>query len=118
MTDPKPLVIFDDRCGFCKEAVALLRKLDRRAAFRYGGSSEESVLREAGVSPAEADEELKLAADGRLFGGYDAVAEIVRRLPGGRIVAPVMLAPPVRWLGRRIYRRVAASRRCTYSPAG
>lgn len=118
MTDPRPLVIFDDRCGFCKGAVALLRKLDRRRVFRYGGSSDASVLRAAGVSAAEADEELKLAGGGRLFGGFDAVVEIVRRLPGGRIVAPVMLAPPVRWLGRRIYRRVAASRRCAYSPPG
>ena len=108
-------MIYDDRCGFCRRSVRLLRALDVTRRHEFRGSSDPRALERAGVSPAEAAEELKLAAGGRLWGGYDAIVEILRVLPLTFWIAPLLALAPVRRLGRRAYRRFAARRHCRYA---
>ena len=106
------LVIYDDRCGFCRRSVVLLQALDRAGRLRFEGSSNVAVLQEAGLTSADADDELKVVLGGAVHGGYDAIVEAVAQLPVTSWVAPMLKLKPVRWAGRRIYRRVAARRKC------
>ncbi len=106
------MVIYDDGCGFCRRCVEVLKALDRRGGQRYEGLSNEEALRETGIRAEEAERELKLAVGGEVYGGYDAIVEIVRTLPGGGLAGMVMGLGPMRRLGRKMYRAVAARRRC------
>jgi len=108
------LVIYDDRCGFCRRSAGLLRALDVTRRHCYRGSSAPEALEQAGVTAEDAARELKLAAGGRLWGGYDAVVEILRALPLTFWLAPLLALAPVRRLGRRAYRWFAARRHCRY----
>jgi predicted DCC family thiol-disulfide oxidoreductase YuxK len=109
------IVVFDDGCGFCQRSVRVLRALDRGGVYRYEGSSNAALLAELGITEQEADQELKFAAGGRVFGGYDGIVEALRGLPALGWVAALMRLAPVRWVGRKVYRRVAARRKCSYS---
>jgi predicted DCC family thiol-disulfide oxidoreductase YuxK len=108
----KSIVIYDDKCGFCQRSVRLLRWLDRRGAYQYEGSSNAQLLEELGLTRAEADEELKFAAGSEVYGGYDAITAALAGLPPTFWITPLMRLPPVRWIGRRLYRRIAANRHC------
>ena len=110
------LVIYDDRCGFCLKSVRWLQHLDTRGVHRYEGSSNEAILRQTGITADEADRELKLVANGEVYGGFDAVREVLRALPASSFWAPLLGLPPIRWIGRRVYRAVASRRKCTYTP--
>lgn len=92
----------------------LLRLLDVTRRHAYRGSSDPEALQRAGVTAEEASRELKLAARGRRWGGYDAIVEILRALPLTFWIAPLLALAPVRRLGRRAYRWIAARRHCAY----
>ncbi len=109
------IVIYDDRCGFCRRSVRLLRALDRGGKHQYEGSSNEALLAALGISASETDEELKLSMNGQLYGGYDAVVEALGALPLTFWLAPLMRLAPIRWLGRKVYRSIARNRKCTYN---
>jgi predicted DCC family thiol-disulfide oxidoreductase YuxK len=113
------LVIWDDDCSFCRRSVAVCRRLDWLGIHRFEGSSNPAILQEAGVTPQQADAELKLSFDGRTMGGFDAVREILCMLPLSFLWAPVLAIPPISGIGRRLYRRVAERRKCaTPLPVG
>ena len=106
------VVIYDDRCGFCQRSVALIRWLDRGGRFRYEGSSNLKALEEAGLTSAEADDELKVFIAGTVYGGYDGIVEALGQLPAASWAVPVLKHGLVRRAGRRIYRYIAARRKC------
>ncbi len=109
--EPAPrTVIYDDRCGFCARSARVLQALDKRRAYRYEGISNEAALRACGVSALEAGKELKLASEGQIWGGYEAVVEILGTLPSTSWLTPVLRFAPVRWFGRRAYKWAAARR--------
>ena len=110
------IVVYDDGCGFCKRSVRVLQAMDRGGAYRYEGSSNAALLAELGITAAEADAELKFALEGRVYGGYDGIVEALRGLPWLGWAAALMGLAPARWAGRKIYRRVAAQRKCRYVP--
>jgi predicted DCC family thiol-disulfide oxidoreductase YuxK len=109
------LVIWDDRCGFCRGWIALFRALDWLKIHRFAGSSDPTALAQAGITAEDADAELKLCFDGRVLGGFDAVREVLCVLPLSFLWAPVLALPPVRAAGVRCYGAVAARRKCTYA---
>jgi predicted DCC family thiol-disulfide oxidoreductase YuxK len=106
------LVVWDDNCSFCRRWIAVCRKLDWLGIHRYEGSSNPATLQEAGVTPQEADAELKLSFDGHTIGGFDAVREILCLLPISFLWAHMLALPPISGVGRRLYRRVAERRKC------
>jgi len=113
---PPHLIIYDDKCSFCRSSVRLCRSLDWLGAHRYEGSSNRELLDAAGITPEQADQELKLVSGGRIDGGFDAIRRIMLRLPLTFFWAPLLWIPPIPWLGRRVYRAVAARRKCTFTP--
>lgn len=105
-------VVFDDSCGFCQSSVQWLRRGDWLNAHRFVPTSDRAARTALGVSQADADHELQLvSADGR-FGGFDAVGRALEALPITFLVAPVLRIRPVVSVGRWLYRRVAARRKC------
>jgi predicted DCC family thiol-disulfide oxidoreductase YuxK len=59
-----------------------------------------------------------VTSDGRIDQGFDAYRSIAWVLPLAWPILPLLYIPPIRWLGWRIYRRVADNRRrCEYNPA-
>ncbi|MBC8166383.1 MAG: DUF393 domain-containing protein [Bryobacteraceae bacterium] len=105
-------MIWDDRCSFCGRSIRLLRNLDRSHRLQYVGSSDQAVLTKHGITRESAAEEIKFVDGRAVFGGYDAVARLVRYLPAGRLASALMSLPLVRFFGRRIYRYIAAHRSC------
>lgn len=56
--------------------------------------------------------------DGTVFRGYDAVVAIVVSAPRRRWLGPLLSSRPVRWLGVRLYGRVARHRHRVVSRDG
>jgi len=111
------VLIYDDRCGFCRRSVRLIRWLDWLKQYRYHGSSDPAILAAARLTPEEAATEIKLWNGERMWGGYDALAEVSKRLPLVCWLAPVLLLSPVRILGRKWYRWIARRRHCLWPAA-
>ncbi|HEY3331478.1 MAG TPA: DUF393 domain-containing protein [Capsulimonadaceae bacterium] len=107
-------VYYDGSCGFCLIARDRFGDLDRfhRILFRdlndIGTQAELSVR--FGRSVLESQMHAKMP-NGSWRVGYFAVAEIVRQLPYGSLVARVMLFPPLAELGNAVYRWFASNRR-------
>jgi predicted DCC family thiol-disulfide oxidoreductase YuxK len=104
------LVLWDDRCGGCARWIALFRRLDWLAIHRFEGSSRTLVLKEAGVTADRANEEILFWDGQKLYGGFDAVREILKALPVSMLWAQVLAIEPIRWVGIRAYRAVARRR--------
>lgn len=134
MVSPEGIVIYDDDCGFCRWALALVLALDRPRAHRGGG--ERGALRPLPLGTAEADyllheltptergaswhlvidppprsdpEQLSLDAVRVRFSAGAALAPVLRLLPRGRRLAFVVARVPEGT--ERGYRWVADHRR-------
>jgi predicted DCC family thiol-disulfide oxidoreductase YuxK len=106
------VVVWDDGCGFCAGWVRWFRRLDWMHGLRFVPRSE---LATAGLRVDEdaAARALQFVpARGRTRGGFAAVTRVLELLPVSFLWAPVLRLPPVALVGERIYRRVAAGRRC------
>jgi predicted DCC family thiol-disulfide oxidoreductase YuxK len=114
---PRPTVVWDDNCSFCAGWIRLFRALDWLHVLELVGSTNKAELARLGVTPEHADEEIKVIEDGKILGGYDGIVRIAAALPLTVFVAPLLGLPPVRAAGRRLYRCVAARRKCTYVPS-
>jgi hypothetical protein len=88
------------------------RRLDLLRVHRFEGSSSRAALAEAGVTPADADEEIKLWDGTCLYGGFDAIRVLLEQTPVGFLWARGLALPGVHWLGVRAYRSVARRRKC------
>jgi predicted DCC family thiol-disulfide oxidoreductase YuxK len=107
------LVVWDDHCTFCRDWVRSFRRLDWLRVHRFEGSSDPAVLAGAAIAREEADAALQLVTTtGTRLSGFDAVRSILEHLPASFLWAPVLRLPPVRRVGDRAYRRVAARRAC------
>ena len=89
------------------------RRLDWLGVLRYVGNEEEEVLAANGITREAADEALHLVDGDGNHVGYDAVRRAAEVLPLTFLWAPLLGLPPVRWVGIRVYRRVARNRKCT-----
>lgn len=107
------LVVWDDQCALCRRWVMSFRRLDWLRVHRFVGSSDSSVLTEAGVTREAADTAIQLVGGHhRPASGFAAVRSILERLPASFLWAPLLRLPPLEWLGDRAYRNVGARRSC------
>lgn len=105
------VLVWDDACGFCGTWVRWFRRLDWLAVLRL---VPRSGLAAAGVPVSEDDaaRALQLVGPRRLRAGFSAVTAVAELLPVSFLWAPLLRLPPIRALGDRVYRRVAAKRQC------
>jgi predicted DCC family thiol-disulfide oxidoreductase YuxK len=106
-------VVWDDSCSFCTSWVRWARRLDWLGALRFVPSSNEAAIAGLAVTRQEADIALQLVRpDGTRSAGFDAVRGIAELTPLCFLWAPLLGLPPVRAIGSRAYRTVAARRTC------
>jgi predicted DCC family thiol-disulfide oxidoreductase YuxK len=103
-------ILYDADCGFCRWSLAQLLRLDRRNRLRPVSLQQpEADTLLAGMARDERMASWHLVDDdGRVYSGGDALAPLLRLLPGGRPVAAVLVALPA--VGDGAYRTVAARR--------
>jgi predicted DCC family thiol-disulfide oxidoreductase YuxK len=106
------VVVWDDSCAFCRFWVGWARRLDWLRVHRYIGSGEPAAYAGTGLTPAETAEAVQLVGPRERASGFDAVRLVLLRLPLTALPALLMWLPPLPWLGRRLYRRIAARRHC------
>ena len=103
------VVFFDADCGFCRWAVDKLLAWDRAGRLRPAplqGPEAERLL--PGLSEETRMASWHLVLDGKVYSGGAAAAPLLRLLPGGRPLAPVVAAFP--GVSDRAYRLVARNR--------
>ena len=103
------VLLYDADCGFCRWAVDKLLAWDRAGRLRPAALQSPQADR---LLPG-LDEETKMASwhlviDGKVYSGGAAAAPLLRLLPGGRPVAPVVAAFP--GMTDHAYRLVARNR--------
>ena len=109
-----PTLIFDGECGFCREAVDLLRRWDREQVLRFVPFQDGAAVAGFNIAfPALAGAMHLILPNGRVYAGADAVPELLRLLPAPRRwLAPLFRLPGVLPLARRAYTWIAARRHC------
>jgi predicted DCC family thiol-disulfide oxidoreductase YuxK len=115
MMDPKKYsrtVIFDGDCGFCQRSIRVgrnldwLKKIEWRTRLEPGLESsfpqvslEESLHRMFSVRP-----------DGKTYGGFYAVRDVVRYFPLTFLPAMLLYIPGASWIGVPVYDWIAKNR--------
>jgi predicted DCC family thiol-disulfide oxidoreductase YuxK len=103
-------ILYDADCGFCRWTLAQLLRLDRRSRLRPVSLQQpEADLLLSGMTREERMASWHLVDDdGRVYSGGDALAPLLRLVPGGRPFASALAAFPS--LGDVAYRTVAGRR--------
>ena len=103
------IILYDADCGFCRWAVDKVLAWDRAGKLHptaIQGPEAERLL--CGLSDEERMASWHLVVDGNRYSGGAAAAPLLRLLPGGRPLAPVVAAFP--GASDRAYRFVARNR--------
>jgi predicted DCC family thiol-disulfide oxidoreductase YuxK len=103
-------ILYDAECGFCRWSLAQLLRLDRRNRLRPVSLQQpEADTLLAGMSRDERMASWHLVDhDGCVYSGGDALAPLLRFIPGGRPFAAALAALPA--VGDVAYRTVAGRR--------
>jgi predicted DCC family thiol-disulfide oxidoreductase YuxK len=91
----RPVVFYDDDCGFCRWSAARLRAWDRRGTLAFApirSSVGDEVLRE--LTPDARDASWHVARGGRVWSSGAALTEVLRYLPGGAPLSALTAAFP------------------------
>jgi predicted DCC family thiol-disulfide oxidoreductase YuxK len=106
-------IIYDGECGLCLHSVEWIHARDTRRAFEYLPYQDKALsVRFPGISRTECERALHLVTvDGSVLVGADALPTVLAQLPRWRALAPFLALPPLRPLGRWLYRRIAQVRR-------
>jgi predicted DCC family thiol-disulfide oxidoreductase YuxK len=104
------VVLYDDRCGFCRWSAARITAWDRNRRVRFAAiRSAEGEARLVGTDGARRDDSWHLITrDGRVASAGAAVPLLLRELPGGRPLARFADALPR--TTEHVYRAVARRR--------
>ena len=107
-------VVWDDSCGFCRQWVTWFRRLDWLAALRFVPISQLPVPG-LDVTADQAAAAMHAVTARSTRTGFGAVIRVLGVLPISFLWAVVLELPPIRALGDRAYRAVAARRTCRLS---
>jgi predicted DCC family thiol-disulfide oxidoreductase YuxK len=107
-------VLFDGDCAFCRQSIALLKRLDwlHRLTYIDVRDPAQPLLKAPVLTGAPLTEEMHLLTpDGtRLYHGFGAVRWLAWRLPALWSVAPLLYVPGVPALGQKLYLWIARHR--------
>lgn len=105
----RPVLLYDDGCGFCRRALRWILAWDRRGAIRPVPLADpEAAVLLAGMSQEARMSSWHLVERGRVHSAGAAVGPLMRLLPGGAPLAALADAFPR--ATERLYRWVAANR--------
>lgn len=109
----RAVLLYDGRCGFCVASVTRLRIVDLFGwvdPLDFHTQPDLARLHPA-LTPERCRSEMVLVEpNGRLSGGFDAFARLTRPLPLLWWAVLLVRLPGVGWVGRRVYRWIAARR--------
>lgn len=106
-------VLYDGKCALCMRAVTRFGPILRRHHFDLAPLQTAWVQQRIGLTPNEPLAEMKLlAADGRIYGGADALVQIARNIWWAWLLYVVAQIPGMKVLFGAIYRHIAANRNC------
>lgn len=113
-TETRAAVLFDGDCAFCRQSIALLKRLDwcRRLAYVNVRDAGNPLLKVPVLAQAALVEEMHvLTPDGaRLYHGFGALRWLAWRLPALWLIAPFLYVPGVPALGQKAYLWIARNR--------
>jgi len=105
----RPVLVYDGDCGFCTKSARLAARLPSRCEIVAWQHADLDAL---GITQERAEYELLwVTQDGRVHGGADAVAMLLR--DSGALFAllgAVLRLPGVRSVAHRLYRVIADNR--------
>ena len=106
-------VLYDGECPLCNNTAQRFQKMLRRHGFELATMQSPWVQKRIGLKLDEPLTEMKLlAADARIYGGADALAQIARRIWWAWLLFALAQIPGANFLLHAIYRCVAANRHC------
>ena len=107
----RPVVLYDGDCVFCTRSVARLRWLAGEAGVEYRSFRAPGALDPfPGVTIERCLRAMQFVrADGRVFGGVEAIVQFLRRRPTGKL-ALAYYVPGIRQAADLAYRAIAANR--------
>ena len=109
-TAERPTVVFDGGCRYCRRQERRIRRLDWLRRFD-SQPYDAAVAVWPEVARGTLGDGLRVRfPDGSVTVGIDAVRSIAVRLPLTTLPALLLWIPPLRWIGDRAYRHVAANR--------
>ena len=114
-----PTLVYDGDCGICTKAVRLIGpRSGRGRARRLRVPTDAEIvafqfadLEALGTTAERAEYELLWVAGGRVYGGAQAVAQLL--IDAGRgwaVPGLLMRVPPFRWIAHGVYRLIANNR--------
>ncbi|HUG74356.1 MAG TPA: DUF393 domain-containing protein [Acidimicrobiia bacterium] len=106
-------VLYDASCPLCGRSRRGIQRLDWLQRFRFVDANDHDAALE--YVPGATHEDLLermhfVRSDGTVFTGFEAFRAMAPSLPLAWPLVPFLWIPGVRWLGERIYDRIAASR--------
>jgi predicted DCC family thiol-disulfide oxidoreductase YuxK len=104
------IVVWDDRCSFCRAWIRWFERLDWFGVHRFVGSSSAEAYEDTGLTREQAARAVQLVSAGRIESGFDAVVGLLEVVPLGCFWAPLLRLPPAPQIGRRAYTWVANNR--------
>ncbi len=110
---PGFVVLFDGGCPLCRRTVRLLSRLDWFGRLTFADATDDALRQRyaPGLSREVALTEMYVVdTTSARTAGFDGYLQLSRALPILWVPRWIGLLPPVTWLGRRIYRQVAARR--------
>lgn len=112
------VVIYDGSCRLCRRTIATIRVFDLLGRTTYlNGRDEVARARSEleGLDPSQLGKDLiTILGENRenRRHGFEAYRALAWRIPFFWPIMPILYLPPVSAIGKRVYRRVADSRRC------
>ncbi len=109
------VVLYDGGCGLCRRGLAVGRAVDTLDRVAWINLHNAAARRDAGVEWLPQHDlllDMHAVLGRRVWKGFDAYRVIARRVPAAWPILPLLYLPPVAWAGRRLYRRIADTRRC------
>ena len=107
------IVFYDESCRFCCRVVSLLSKLPRTEVFYEKAADMEQFTQH---DDALENRYLDLYAlfDDKVYKGYESYLQIVNKTPLLKPLSLLMRIFYLRFMGEKIYRRIADRRTCDH----
>ena len=108
----KSVIVYDDSCGFCRQAIRTIRIRDRDEQFVYLARQMPGIEEQfPGLRVGDFDAGMRLfEPDGKMHIGADAIYRITLRLPYFRWVSWMYRLPVLNGIIRSLYSFIAANR--------